>query len=86
MIGGFIAITCSVIRVDSMVIYDGDFGRAGFRPAKHDPPLVVDADRVETAEIALEWLQAVAGRNGEVGQFPGAVELEKFSQSDSGDG
>lgn len=69
-----------------MVIYDGDFGRTGFRPAKHHTPLVVDANGVKPAEISLEWLQAIAGRSYEVGQFSGAVELEEFSQGDSGDG
>ena len=68
-----------------MVIYDGDFGRAGGRPLKHNPPLVVHADRVIAGPIPFQRLQVIARRDSKIGQLSGTVELKQFSQGDAGD-
>ncbi len=69
-----------------MVIRDGDLSRAPVCPTKNDAPLVVDADRMPALPGTAERLQAVAGRNREIAQPAGAVELEKFSQGNPGNG
>jgi hypothetical protein len=35
-------------------------------PPKHQPPLLVDADRVEPCEIASQLLEMVAGRHPQI--------------------
>jgi hypothetical protein len=39
-----------------VVIHDGDIVRVPIDPAKDDPPLVVDPDRMERSEIPFEPL------------------------------
>lgn len=60
-----------------MVIFDGDFIRARVCPPEHDPPLIVDPDRVTAATVALERFQAITRRNSEIGQFTGLIELDE---------
>ena len=69
-----------------MVILDADLGRAVHRPAKGDAPLVVDANGVEPAPLALQGFEPVARRNGHVAKLPGLVELDQFPQRDAGEG
>lgn len=52
-----------------------DLGRPVLGPGEADPVLVVDADAVLPVPISLERLQAVAGRDLEVGESGGGVEL-----------
>jgi len=59
-----------------MVIYDGDLGRASFRPTEDKAPLVVDPDRVEPRKIPLEGFEPVPGRHGKVGEHTCPVHLE----------
>jgi hypothetical protein len=33
--------------------------RLAIEPFKNDPPLIVDADRVEAAEVALQFFQPI---------------------------
>ena len=68
-----------------MVILDADFGRSPFRPAEDDPPLVVDANGIESAPTALQGFQPVAGRDGHVAKLTGSVELDQLSQGDPND-
>ena len=69
-----------------MVILDADFGRSVLSPAEDDPPLVIDADGVKAAPIALQGLQPVSGWDREVGQPPGVVQLDQFAECDPADG
>lgn len=69
-----------------MIIHDGNFRRTGVCPAEGNAPLVVDADRVEAGQIALERLQPVTGRDGHILQTPGSVELNELPQGDARDG
>ena len=67
-----------------MIIQNRHLGWTGCGPAKDDPPLVVDPDGVKAGEFALQRLQMVARRNGEIGQFAGVIHLEKLSQGHTG--
>ena len=49
-----------------MVVDDGDLVCVPIDPTKDDPPLVVDADRMELLQITLEFLQAVGRRDPQV--------------------
>lgn len=66
-----------------MVIDDGDFGGTGVGPSEDDAPLVIDADGVEAREAALEGFEAIAGRDGHVGEFPRLVELDELAKGHS---
>ena len=39
--------------------------RARIGPSEHDPPLIVDADRVLARQVALQCFKPVAGRRVE---------------------
>jgi putative spermidine/putrescine transport system permease protein len=43
-------------------------------PAKDDPPLIIDADRVERFPIAFELLQAIGGRHPQIVEAGGCVQ------------
>ena len=49
-----------------MVIDDFDIKCMSFRPAKTDPPLIVDTDAVLALAIALQCFQPVSGRYEQV--------------------
>lgn len=69
-----------------MVVHDGHLGGAVLRPSEDDPPLLVDADRMEAGQLAFQGLQAVAGRHGQIGELPGPVHLDQLAQGHPGDG
>ncbi len=73
-------------RWGSMVIDDGDVGRAGLSPAEDDAPLVIDAYGVEAAEAAEQGLQAVARGHGEVVEHAHPVHLNELPKRNAGDG
>jgi hypothetical protein len=50
-------------------------------PSEHDPPLIVDADRVLTSQIALKCFKAVAGRRVQGLKKGGGVHHSQFSAS-----
>ena len=54
-------------------------------PPEHDPPLVIDADRVLTRQIALESFKAVAGRRVQGLKKGGGVHHNQFSASYPGE-
>jgi hypothetical protein len=71
--------SCWVVIAISSVVID-DFHIVGitvFEP-KAQPPLVVDADAVLAAAPALQWFQAVAGRNAQVVERGSGIELRSF--------
>jgi hypothetical protein len=49
--------------------------RARIGPSEHDPPLIVDADRVLARQVALERFEAVAGRRIQGLEKVGGVHL-----------
>ncbi len=69
-----------------MVIKDGHTGWSVFSPDENNAPLVIDADGVGTGKSALQCLQAIARRHGEIRQDPGSVHLNEFAESDPSDG
>jgi hypothetical protein len=50
-------------------------------PPEHDPPLIIDADRVLARQIALKPLKAVAGRRTQGLKKAGGVHHNQFSAS-----
>lgn len=68
-----------------MVVNDGDFIRACVRPSEHYAPLIIDADGVPASPLALQSFKRVAGRNCQVREQDGAVELEEFPASNTCD-
>src|SRR5262245_26011345 len=65
----------------SMVVDDLDFVGMALTPDEADPPLVVDADRMLAAPIALQRLQPVAGRNAKIIETDRVVEKTQLAQS-----
>ena len=68
-----------------MIITDCHLSGTAFGPYKNDPPLVIDADGVGAGKIALQSLQAIARRDGEIHQSAGSIHLNEFTESDPGD-
>lgn len=65
-----------------MVVHDLDIFRSGFRPAKANSPLVVNANAVLTGAIAFQGLKAVAGRYSQVSETSGDLELPHLASRD----
>ena len=68
-----------------MVIDNFHIGRASCRPAEHNPPLIVDADRVKSSELSLERFEPVSGRHLKIVQGARLVHLNQLPQGDPGD-
>ena len=66
-----------------VVVDDLDVEGIGGAPDEADAPLIVDADAVLAATIALERLEPVAGRNGQVGEGVGRIEDDEFPKRDA---
>jgi hypothetical protein len=64
-----------------VVVGDFEIGRAIWRPAKADAPLIIDSDRVLACTIAFEGFQSVAGGEAKVRDIAGLIEHLEFSQS-----
>jgi hypothetical protein len=52
-------------------------------PDETDPPLVVDADRMLPAAIALQRLETIGGRNAKIGKALRRIEQTQLAQGDS---
>lgn len=65
-----------------MIVHDLDIVRVAVAPAEADPPLVVDANAVLAAPIALERFQPVARWHSQVIEALGGVELHEFPKHD----
>jgi hypothetical protein len=63
-----------------MVIHNSNVARVFTVPAEANAPLVVDADAMLSGAIAFQGFQAVAGRQGQVTQFAGAIKLRELPQ------
>ena len=57
-----------------MVVNDLNLVRRTARPAKAEPPLIVNADTVLTGAIAFELLKPVAGRHAQIIERLGGVQ------------
>jgi hypothetical protein len=53
--GGFLAMAAC----PSMIVHDLDLLRSFIGPSEHDPPLIVDPDRMLTGEVPSQGFQAV---------------------------
>lgn len=63
-----------------MIINNLDLEGIAVSPPKTDPPLVIDANTVLTGAIALELLQAIAGRDAEIVELLGGVHQPELSE------
>jgi hypothetical protein len=79
LFGGHIRPVWLVI-VDYLHIFGTRFG-----PPEHNPPLIIDADRVLTRQIALKRFKAVAGRRVQGLKKGGGIHHNQFSASDLGE-
>ena len=61
-----------------MVVDDLDVEGIGGAPDEADAPLIVDADAVLASTIALEKLEAIAGRDAKVGEGIGRIEKDEL--------
>ena len=68
-----------------MVVHDFDVLRPGLPPAEDDPPLIVDADCVLSAELAPQLFKTVAWRDGQIVEACGGVQLHQFPAGDLGE-
>ncbi len=66
-----------------MVIYDFHLVSVTFMPAEADAPLTVDANAVPARAVTCKGFQPVAGREGQVAEFPRSVELRQPAKRDA---
>src|SRR6185295_19326691 len=64
----------------SVIVDDLDVVGMALSPNEADPPLVVDTDRMLSAAISLQCLQAIGRRNAQIVQAPGIVEQTQLAQ------
>jgi hypothetical protein len=64
-----------------MIVHDFYVGRLVLGPDEADPVLVVDPNAVLALAIAREGLEAVAGRDPEIGEALGGIELVELPES-----
>lgn len=69
-----------------MIIDNLNLLRSTIAPCEANAPLVVDADAVLPASVALERFKAIPGRDAQVVQADGCVEHIQFAQGYPGDG
>jgi hypothetical protein len=65
-----------------MIADDLDIFGTPVGPSEHDPPLIIDADRVLAGQIALEGFKVVAGRRSQDIEKVGGVHHDKLSARD----
>ena len=56
-----------------------------FRPNEDDPPLVIDANGMETGQVALERFEAITRWHRQILKDSGAVHLNQLAQGNPGD-
>src|SRR5690606_14016114 len=69
----------SVSMETSVIVHDLDIRRTLFGPGETQPELIVDADAVLVLAIAPKRLQAIAGRNRQVVQVHGRIEIRQLA-------
>src|SRR4051812_23936000 len=73
-------IGASLAAISSMVVHDFDVVRLVLGPDEADPVLVVDPNAVLALSIAGEGLEAFAGRDPEIGEALGGIELVELAK------
>lgn len=68
-----------------MVVDDGYLGGAPGGPAKDNPPLIVDPDRMEAGSFTAQRYQPVTRGNREVGKASRPVHLDQLAEGDTCD-
>jgi hypothetical protein len=63
-----------------VIVCDFDIFGTSFGPPETDAPLIVDADRVLTAPVTPQRLEAVAGRLAQFGKTRYRIDLAKLPQ------
>src|SRR5438067_1085403 len=63
-----------------MIVGNLDFDGVAVVPAETDPPLFVDPNAVLPGPIALQFLQAVSGRDAQVVKRFGRIDQEQFPE------
>ena len=66
-----------------MIINNLNLEGIAVSPPKADPPLVIDANAVLASAIALELLQAVAGRDAEIVELLGGIHQSQLAEHDA---
>ena len=64
-----------------MIVYDLDVPCRASAPFEAYPPLIIDADTVLSAPIAVQSFKAVAGRNPQIVELLGRVEGDKLGSA-----
>jgi len=67
----------------SVVVHYLHVVRLSTAPAENQSPLIVDADRVESLQLAFQGLKPIARRNSQVLQVRCIVQVEKLSPGES---
>ena len=68
-----------------MVIHDPDLGCVAIGPPEDHSPLVVDPDRIETFQVASQFLQMVRGRHREIAYPARCVDRFELALGTTGD-
>jgi hypothetical protein len=68
-----------------VIVDDFNGVRPGLRPAKANPPLVVDADTVLPLAVAFQGFKVIAGRDAQVFEASGGMHLVELARSQQGD-
>ncbi len=71
--------TLHVARFSLMVVNNLHVVGIPIAPDKADTPLIVDADAVLSFSVALEGLQMIARRRGQVAEFGGNIQLAQLA-------
>ena len=69
----------------SMIIRDLDVVSVAVDESETNAPLVIDRYRILSLSIALEFMQPVAGRNPQIIQGRGMINIFEFSNRPSND-
>ena len=62
-----------------MIVHDLNIFWTIIGPAKYDPPLIVDSDRMLARKLAFQGFQLIAGRCCQVGEPDRVVNLDEFA-------
>lgn len=62
-----------------MIIHDFHVVRVAASPTETDSPAIVDTDAVLTGSIALQSLQSISWRRGQITQFRRSIKLSQLA-------
>src|SRR5256885_994141 len=67
-----------LIASSSVIVHDRHIPRRALAPFKAYPPLIVDADAVLSAAVAVQSFKAIARRNPQIVELLGRVDGEEL--------